>query len=203
MITLPFTPGPEVAAAVAASARARSSGGVILLPTETYYGLGVDPASAAAVDRVRAAKGRPAALALPVLAADWQQLEALVEVPDRYRIKLGRLWPGAITVVLPTRRPLAAGGDGTLAVRIPDHDRLRALLYRVGPLTGTSANAHGQPPATTVAAALGSLLEAPDLVLDGATTPGGDATTLVDLSGAEPRVLRQGSTPWEDANPLY
>ena len=176
----------------------RAAGGVVLLPTETYYGLGADPTDAAAVARVFACKGRPGELALPVLVADWQQLEELVVVPDHFRVKLRRMWPGALTVVLPTRRPVAAANGASLAVRIPAHDHLRALLYRVGPLTGTSANRHGQPPASTVDDALASLTAAPDLALDGGSTPGGNATTVVDLGGDEARILRQGSVAWDD-----
>jgi L-threonylcarbamoyladenylate synthase len=150
------------------------------------------------VARVFACKGRPGERALPVLVADWQQLEELVLVPDRFRVKLGRLWPGAVTVILPTRRPSAASGGASLAVRIPAHDALRALLYRTGPMTGTSANGHGREPTTTVDDALASLLAPPDLVLDGGPTRGGGATTLVDVTGPEPRVLRQGGTRWDD-----
>ena len=99
-------------------------------------------------------------------------------------------------MVLRARRPLPAGTAGTLAVRIPGHDLLRALLYLTGPLTATSANRHGGPPGTTLEAALLGLDGEPDLALDGGPTPGGVASTLVDLTGSEPRVLRVGPAPW-------
>jgi len=195
--TLPLT-GPEhgrdaAAAAVDVVRRA----GVVLVPTETFYGLAADPASEAAVEAVHRLKRRPPDKALPVLCADHDQVASLVTVPERFRVRLGRMWPGPLTVVLRVRRPLAACPDGTAAVRIPAHGLLRAVLYRTGPLTGTSANRHGEPPWSTAAEAAASLDGTPDLVLDGGSTPGGLASTVVDLTGAEPRVLRQGPVEWE------
>ena len=196
MILLPFDTGHDVKEAAPQVAQIRAGGGVVLFPTETYYGLGADPANRSAVETVFALKERPPGVPLPVLVSDWDQLEAIVEVPDRHRVKLSRSWPGALTVVLPARRSLPAGTARTLAVRIPAHDRLRALLYRVGPLTGTSANRHGEAPCITVADALGSLGGSPDLVLDGGTTRGGAPSTLVDLTGDADKVLRPGPIGW-------
>jgi tRNA A37 threonylcarbamoyladenosine synthetase subunit TsaC/SUA5/YrdC len=104
-------------------------------------------------------------------------------------------------VVLEAREPIAAASAGTLAVRIPAHRELRALMYRVGPLTGTSANRHGKPPSTTVDEALRFLVGAPEIALDGGATAGGPASTLVDLSGPEARVLRPGRCAWEEPYP--
>jgi L-threonylcarbamoyladenylate synthase len=174
---------------------------VVLLPTESFYGLGVDPHNEGAVARVYDMKGRPPEMGLPVLCADWQQVESLVVVPGRFRVKLSRLWPAPLTVVLPTVASLPAARTGTLAVRIPAHGLVRALLYRVGPLTGTSANRHGAPPSTTVDGALGSLVGEPDLVLDGGPTAGGEPSTLVELSRDEPIVLRPGAGSWYEAYP--
>jgi L-threonylcarbamoyladenylate synthase len=196
-----FHDNADAAAAGRAVAAVVAGGGVVLLPTETFYGLAANPFDHCGVARVLAAKGRPPELALPVLCSDWQQLEALVEVPQAHRPRLARIWPGALTVVLPCRAPLAAAPAGTLAVRIPGHALLRAVLYRAGPLTGTSANRHGQPPCVDPDEALASVVEPPDLVLDGGRTPGGAASTLVDLTGAEPRVLREGAVPWQEPYP--
>lgn len=178
-----------------------AEGGVLLLPTESFYGLGADPRQSSAVDRVSFLKGRGSEHGLPVLCADWQQLEMLVVVPDRFRVTLSRRWPAALTVVLPARGDVAAAINGTLAVRIPAHDVLRALLYLVGPLTGTSANRHGVAPGVTVEEGLQTLLEEPDLVLDGGKTAGGEASTLVDLTGESPQVLRPGTCLWEEPFP--
>jgi L-threonylcarbamoyladenylate synthase len=201
MIRLPFVEPGDVADAIQSGGRTVAGGGVLLVPTESFYGLGADPTSEAGVERIFSMKERPSELGLPVLCADWQQLESLVAVPDRYRTKLSRLWPAALTVVLPTVADVAAARSGTLAVRIPDHAELRALLYGVGPLTGTSANRHGDPPFTTVDGALGSLAEAPDIALDAGVTAGGEVSTLVDLSGSEPEILRPGACCWEEAYP--
>ena len=197
MRRLPFADREQAVAAMTVAEMEVSRGGVLLLPTESYYGLGADPRRAAAVERIHAMKNRPAGLGLPVLCADWEQLESLVVVPEIHRARLSGAWPAPLTVVLPCRVPNAAARGATLAVRIPDHSLLRALLYRVGPLTGTSANRHEEPPFTDVDEALDSLVEAPDLVLDAGTTAGGQPSTLVDLTAPESRILRRGAWPWE------
>jgi len=196
MRRLPFTDDGHVVEAATEVARIINSDGVVLLPTETFYGLGAAPWSPRAVERIFAMKARPTELSLPVLCADWQQVADLVEIPDRYRSRLSMAWPGPLTAVLPIRRPVAATRGAGLAVRIPGHARLRAVLFRVGPLTGTSANRHGEPAVRCADDALASLAVPPDLVLEGGVTEGGSASTLVELTGSEERVLRTGSVRW-------
>jgi L-threonylcarbamoyladenylate synthase len=198
---LPFVEPGEILEAAKAAGAIVTRGGVLLLPTESFYGLGADPRHEAAVARISRMKARPDGLGLPVLCADWEQVESLVIVPDVFRVKLTRLWPAALTAVLPTVEDLPAGRGGTLAVRIPAHAELRALLYRLGPLTGTSANRHGDPPAMTVDDALATLAETPDLVLDAGSTAGGRVSTLVDLCGGTPEILRSGACDWEEPYP--
>lgn len=198
MTTLPLDE-PRAAAAARAAARVIAAGGVVVVPTETFYGLAADCRSDAAVARVFALKQRPADVPLPVLCCDWQQLESLAEVPRRHRHLLAGLWPAPLTAVLPVRRPLPVAAGGTVAVRIPAHRELRAVLYRTGPVTGTSANRHGRPPAVELAAALASLAGEADLALDGGRCAGGAASTLVDLTADPPRVLRQGPVGWPTA----
>jgi L-threonylcarbamoyladenylate synthase len=198
MIRLPFSDTVEIKSALRAAADVVAAGGVLLIPTESHYGLAVDPRQPSAVERVYRLKGRPGGLALPVVCSDWEQVDALVSVPEIHRFRLTRIWPAALTVVAPCRQPVAASSTDTLAVRIPDHDGLRALLYRVGPLTATSANRHGEPPCATVAAALASLLGAPDLALDAGELAGGQVSTLMDLSSAEARVIRSGPVLWDE-----
>jgi L-threonylcarbamoyladenylate synthase len=106
-----------------------------------------------------------------------------------------------VTVILPTREVIPAAVSSTLAVRIPDHPGLRALLYRSGPLTGTSANRHTEPPSVSLDAAVDSLTSEPDLGLDAGPTDGGDPSTIVDLTGAEARIIRPGSVPWDEPYP--
>jgi len=199
MISLPFREKTEVREALDAAAEAVASGGVILMPTESFYGLGVDPARAEAVARVAELKGRPGDLGLPVVCCDWNQVDFLVEIPPGHRVKLSRLWPAALSVIAAARRPLPAARAGTLAVRIPAHSHLRALLYRTGPLTATSANGHGEPPGVRVEEALQSLRGTPDLVLDGGELAGGRVSTMVDLSSEEGRVVRPGAVGWEQS----
>ncbi len=201
MRRLPFIRPDEIVTATRKAADVVAHGGVVLLPTESFYGLGVDPQQADPVARVCAMKERAPELGLPVLCASWEQLETLVQMPERFRVRLSRLWPAPLTVVVPLIVATAAARDDTLAVRIPAHTSLRALLYHTGPLTGTSANRHGQPPCTTPDAAVASLLEAPDLVLDAGPTAGGEPSTVVDLSGGNPRVLRFGACLWDDPDP--
>ena len=100
--------------------------------------------------RVYDLKDRPHGVPLSVVCADWQQLESLVEVPEGYRVRLSRIWPGPLTAILRSRRELPASARGTLAVRIPGHAMLRAVLYRSGPLTATSANIDTTPEAGRV-----------------------------------------------------
>ncbi len=198
MIRLPFSDADEIRNALSQAAEVIAAGGVVLIPTESHYGLAVDPRRRAAVEKVFVLKDRPDGLALPVVCSDWQQVDALVSLPDVHRFKLARIWPAALTVVAPCRRRIAASSTDTLAVRIPDHDGLRALLYRVGPLTATSANRHGEPPCPTVATALASLLGAPELVLDAGDLAGGPVSTLIDLSSAEAREIRSGPVLWDE-----
>lgn len=198
MKRLPFVEPEEIVASLKRAVEVLAAGGVVVVPTESFYGLAADPLQAAAVERVRALKGRPPDLGLPVLCADWQQLEDLVIVPERFRPKLSRIWPAAVTVILPVRKPVPAATAETLAVRIPGHSGLRALLYRSGPVTGTSANSHKMPPCISVDDAVRSLASEPDLALDAGRTGGGQPSTIVDLTAETPRVVRAGRVVWDD-----
>lgn len=201
MRRLPFFEDEHAAEAAALVAQVTAASGVVLFPTETFYGLGVDPTRRDAVMRVYSLKDRPRGIPLSVVCADWAQLERLVEVPEAYRVRLSRIWPGPMTAILRSRRELPASVGEGLAVRIPGHAMLRAVLYRSGPLTATSANRHGGPECSDVDAALASLAGSPDLVLDGGPTAGGLPTTVVDLTGAVARVLRPGVLSWEERFP--
>ncbi|MBP1620360.1 MAG: putative dsRNA-binding protein, predicted ribosome maturation factor [Acidobacteria bacterium] len=194
MPRLPFRAPADLPGAVAAAREALAAHGVIAAPTETFYGLSVDPADPAAVDRVRALKGRAGDRHLLVIGADFEQLAGLVEIAGDLERWLRKVWPAPLSVVLRARRSLAAAGE-TLAVRVPDHALLRALLERTGPLTSTSANRSGGPPAASadeVAAAFGERVA---LLLDGGDTPGGLPSTLIDATGNDLRVVRAGAWP--------
>jgi L-threonylcarbamoyladenylate synthase len=194
MNRLPFAAESHLAGAADGVRAALAGGGIVALPTETFYGLAVRPDDEMAVSRVFALKGRSADRALLVVAASLAQLEPWVRIASRWRARLEAAWPAPVTVVLPSARASAAAGAATLAVRVPAHRLLRELLAVVGPLTATSANASGAPPCTRpddVARTLGHGLA---LLLDGGETPGRAASTLLDLTAEPPRVLRAG--PW-------
>ena len=183
---------------------ALSGGGLVVLPTDTVYGVATSATTPGATARIFAAKERPADQALAVLVADLDQAADLADLagarhPDELAALLARAWPGPLTIIVP-RRPSAGavvdlGGDpSTVGVRWPDHDLVRAICARVGPLATTSANRHGtETPAEAEAAAL-SLALPPDLVIDGGTCDGAASTVLDCTDDAWP-VLRQGGFP--------
>lgn len=182
------------------------AGGVVCVPTDTVYGLAVDPRLPGAVERVFALKERPAAVALPVLVASAGQVEEVAGgLEAAARGLADRWWPGPLTLVVP-RHPafdadLGGGPRGrwTVGVRWPDHPVVRALCLAVGPLAVTSANTHGKPPASTATEAVtafadGGLLE---VVLDGGVCTG-LPSTVVECRGPASRCLREGRIPWAE-----
>ena len=177
------------------------AGEPIGVPTDTVYGVGAAALDAAAVLRLYAVKRRPLAQAIPLLIADESDLgQVTASVPPAAR-RLARLWPGALTLVLPAAPqlpPELLAGGATVAVRLPSHDWLRALIRALGaPLAATSANLHGQrdpQTAADVAAQLGDVLP---LIVDGGPTPGPVPSTIVDCTGGELRLLRAGALGWE------
>lgn len=170
-----------------------------MLPTETVYGLAALPTVPGATAAVFTLKGRPETVPLAVLVDDFAQVREWVEsVPDSARRLGDAYWPGPLTMVLrasPMAAPLGLGGSGiTLGVRCPDHDFVRALARRVGPIASTSANRHGEPTPHTAADAAAALHGDVDIVVDGGRCDG-TPSTVVDLSGDEPRILRDGAVP--------
>jgi L-threonylcarbamoyladenylate synthase len=178
-------------------------GEVIAYPTETFYGLGADPANAAAIERIYAIKGRRAGEALPLIAADLDALRELGAEPPLLARRLAEaFWPGALTLVLPIaagRFPeaLTAGGS-TIAVRVPNHPVARAIASIAGGLvTSTSANRSGQPPASTADELNAALGDDIAVLVDGGATPGGAPSTIVDVTSETPRLIRAGVVPWD------
>ena len=173
-------------------------GGIVAFPTESSYGLGVDPWNPAGVEAIYRIKEREAGKPLPVVIAGRDQLAGLGIDPDLNIVKrLFALWPAPLTAVLPVARPLpASAGTRTLAVRVPDHGPLRELLAALGHgLTATSANRSGEPPIVDPAA-LPDLLAGEDaMVVDGGVLPGGPPSTLVAIEGDRVVVLRSGRFP--------
>ncbi len=186
---------------IEAAVRALASGRVVAIPTDTVYGLAVDPLRPGATNRLFALKGRPRDVRLPVLVTGEEQvLQLATGVPDLARRLMTRFWPGALTVVLPRRSGSSAdlGADGaTVAVRCPAHPVPVELCQITGPLATTSANPHGQEPLTTAEAVRAAFADAVAVVLDGGICAG-LPSTVVDCSGPEPQLLRQGRIPWEE-----
>ena len=195
------------------------AGGLVILPTDTVYGIGCNAADAGAVERLLAAKGRGRQMPPPVLVADPADLTGLVaQVPEAARALMEAFWPGALTLILEADETLTwdlGETGGTLAVRMPAHELTLNLLRRSGPLAVTSANPTGAPPATDAASAraafpgrvrgteelvlgsagAGAVRREDILLLDGGATPGPVPSTIVTLAGEHaraPRILRQG-----------
>jgi len=171
-------------AALDRAVAALRAGASVVLPTETVYGVAAMPAHQ---DRLLALKGRPASVPIAVLVADAAQAEvaAGAPLPPLAATLAAAFWPGPLTLVLPT----ATGA--TLGVRCPDHDFVRALAAAVGPVATTSANRHGRPTPATALDAAAALAGEVAVVVDGGPL-GGTPSTVVDATGADPVILREG-----------
>ncbi len=189
------------AAGLTAAAAAIARGELVLLPTDTVYGVGADAFSPAAVGGLLAAKNRGRAMPVPVLIGEAATLAGLtVRVPRTASRLAEAFWPGGLTLVVEHAPSLAWDlGDaaGTVAVRLPDDDVARDLLRRTGPLAVSSANRSGRPAATTAQEAAAQLGEHAAVVLDGGPRAGSAASTIVDCTGSVPRVLRVGAVSVE------
>jgi tRNA threonylcarbamoyl adenosine modification protein (Sua5/YciO/YrdC/YwlC family) len=177
-------------------------GDLIVLPTDTVYGVGADAFSAAAVDALLAAKGRDRTMPVPVLVGSQPMVDALVDdFPEQGRALTEKFWPGALTLVVRHTTHLAwdlGETRGTVAVRMPDHSLALDLIARTGPLATSSANRSGHPPAATMLDARLQLGAAVAVYLDGG--PSGDAlaSSIVDVTAGVPRLLRAGAISLEE-----
>jgi len=173
------------------------AGQPLVFPTDTVYGIGCDLWSERAIAGLYAAKRRPASMPIPVLVSDVAQVAQVArELPQAFHELVRRHWPGGLTLIVwreaQVPEVLCAGGD-TVAVRMPDDRIALALIARMGgALAVTSANLSGQPAPTTAEAARVQLEGRVPLILDGGECPGGQASTIVDLTTHPPRMLRQG-----------
>ncbi len=177
--------------------RVLERGGIVALPTESSYGLGVDPLNPAAVEAVFRLKGRPAEKPLPVVLGSLGQLAGLGGDPAEPRlVELAAAWPAPLTVVVPLVRPIPAAPTGRLGIRIPGHPSLRRLLEGLGvPLTATSANLSGEAPILDPEPLIELLTGWDGLVIDDGELPGGEPSTVVELERAGLTILRRGSYP--------
>ena len=183
--------------------RVLRNGGVAAIPTDTVYGLAAAFDDEEAVDRVFRIKSRPSGLAVPLLLDDASSVERYVsDVPESFRALAKTFWPGPLTMVLRKSHlvsdKLTAGRD-TVGLRVPDHRLPRYISKSLEKaITGTSANLSGSPSLTTAQEVEAQLGDAVDLVIDGGTACGTTASTVVDLSGNTPTILREGSITIED-----
>jgi L-threonylcarbamoyladenylate synthase len=187
------TQSSPIAEAVAAARR----GALIVIPTDTVYGIASRPDHPEATARLFAAKGRLSDLALPVLAPSLQAARELAVFDERADRVAAALWPGALTLILPraaATRGWSLGGNGeTIGVRVPRHLLTISVLEGTGPLAATSANRTGEPPARSCAELERTFGDLVEVYLCQADELDGRASSVVDLSGADPRILRPGA----------
>lgn len=201
----PLTPSPEM---LARAARIITGGGVVVFPTRGLYGLAADALNPAAVDRVFRLKGRPSGKPILVLVHRLEDvLRLTTAVPLAAQILMARFWPGGLTLVLPAAPRLPANltsGTGAIGIRLASHPVAVGLAKAVGgPITGTSANLSGDPAAATVAAISPEILAGADLILDAGPLAGGSGSTVVEVTGPTPRILREGAVPAREILALF
>ena len=184
---------PADASHIAQAAERLRAGAVIAFPTDTLYGVGARAADPAAVARLYVVKRRPSGQPMVWLVTDRAQVEPFAVVSAAAAELMARFWPGPLTLVLPAAIPT----DGpTIAVRAPDHDVALALLAALGePIASSSANPAGQAPPVDADQVITGLGDELDLVLDGGPCRIGQPSTILDLTGSTPRILRQGAIP--------
>jgi len=185
--------GDDMAETVERVVRALAAGEVVALPTDTVYGLAVDPNSAAAVERLQELKRRPDQVPVALLVASMEQTAELVEVTSLFQRLARAHWPGKLTIVA-TKHPevsVYVGSDQTLGVRMPDHAFIHALAKQFGPIAATSANRHGEPTLLTAQAVCDHFGDDVEIVVDGGVLSE-VASTVVDVTGPTLTVLRRG-----------
>jgi L-threonylcarbamoyladenylate synthase len=189
------------AAAIARAADLLRAGGVVAYPTDTLYGLAVDPRRDDAVARLFAIKGRDAAHAVPLIAASIAQAEQACRLGPAHKRLASEFWPGPLSLVGEADGVLSRlllGGGATIAVRVPAHTVARKLADAFGYcITATSANLSGCLPATTAADAAAALGDRVDAIVDAGPSPGGPPSTMVAMSDDAPVLLRAGAIAWE------
>lgn len=190
------TDSASLAGLLDSAALAVSQGRLLVLPTDTVYGVGADAFNPAAVANLLAAKGRGRQMPPPVLVGTKETAQALAaEISEPVRALIDRFWPGALTIIVGSQPSLAwdlGETQGTVALRMPDSEQALALLQRTGPLAVSSANKTGMPAATTAQAAADMLGESVSLYLDAGESGGGVSSTIVDATALPIRIVREG-----------
>ena len=192
----------DSAVGVVQAVAALQRGELVVLPTDTVYGVAADAFSPPAVERLLAAKGRGRDMPVPVLVGDARGLHGLAaDVTEQMQALVEAHWPGPLTIIVPAAPSLAwdlGETRGTVAVRMPQHPVALDVLSSTGPLAVSSANRSGLPPAQDAAEAARQLGTRVLVYLDGGAVGAGTASTIVDTTGERPRVLRAGAVPVEE-----
>ncbi|TQR85974.1 threonylcarbamoyl-AMP synthase [Mycobacterium hodleri] len=183
-------------AGIASAISALKGGRLVVMPTDTVYGIGADAFDGAAVAALLAAKGRGRDMPVPVLVGSWHTIDGLVySVPESARELIRAFWPGALSLVVqqaPSLQWDLGDAQGTVMLRMPLHPVAIDLLREVGPMAVSSANISGRPAAVTAADAREQLGDLVEVYLEAGPSANGAASTIVDLTGAQPRILREG-----------
>ncbi len=179
-----------------------NAGGVIAMPTDTVYGLAASLRDPAALDLIFAIKGRPLDLTLPILLSSPDGVRHIADNPDSdVLLLLDRYWPGPLTVAVPATQQLprhVRASDGTVGLRVPNHPLAIEIIERCdGAIACTSANVSGQAPALSVDDLMEGVGDRLDLIVDGGTSPGGVASTVIRLDETGLHILREGAIPGE------
>jgi tRNA threonylcarbamoyl adenosine modification protein (Sua5/YciO/YrdC/YwlC family) len=181
---------------IASAISALKGGRLVVLPTDTVYGIGADAFDGAAVAALLSAKGRGRDMPVPVLVGSWHTIDGLVySVPESARQLIRAFWPGALSLVVqqaPSLQWDLGDAAGTVMLRMPLHPVAIELLREVGPMAVSSANISGHAAAVTAADARDQLGDLVEVYLEAGPSAQGSASTIVDLTGAQPRVLREG-----------
>jgi L-threonylcarbamoyladenylate synthase len=183
-----------IAAIVTAREVFEKKGGIVAFPTDTVYGIGA-PVRSRAIEYLFEAKGRPYSKPIGVLMADASGLpQVAAKISDHAKKLAQRFWPGPLTLVLPRHPEIAwfLSKNDTIGIRVPDHPVAHALLAAIGPMAVTSANRSGQENALNADQVMAQLNGWVHLVIDGGQTPGDQPSTVVDMTGEEPKILRVG-----------
>lgn len=190
------------ATGIRAAVGAAKSGRLIVMPTDTLYGIGCDAFDSDAVSDLLAAKGRGRDMPVPVLVGSWHTVDGLVlGVSSATRALVEAFWPGGLSLVVQQAPSLAwdlGDTEGTVMLRMPLHPVAIEVLREVGPMAVSSANISGQAPSTTALNAREQLGDSVSVYLDGGPSPKAQASTIVDLTGRAPRILREGAVSAAD-----
>ena len=184
-----------------------AAGGVIAFRTDTFYGLGADPFNANAIQKIRALKGREETKPILLLISDDSEVDRFIQQAEFFKLVARDHWPAPLTLI-GVARPEVPGeltaGTNSLGVRLPDDDNVRALVRACGgALTATSANLSGQPPARNAKEVESYFPAGIDLIVDGGEVTATEASTVLDVSGSDARLVREGAISRDELKELF